>query len=80
MFRLDEIRIHFDAPDQWTASEDKRSLRLFKELNTKWREMSQVLEGWSADGIENRSYAVLRYPRQEELNVLEDVLEEFEEI
>jgi hypothetical protein len=34
LFRLDEIRVHVDAPKRWTASEEKKLQRSLKELGT----------------------------------------------
>jgi hypothetical protein len=35
LFRVDEIRLLFDAPEPWAASHDKILLRLLKELGAK---------------------------------------------
>jgi hypothetical protein len=53
-FRMDDIRLHVDAPEPWAASEAKILLRLLKELGTKSGEISRVPEGRNADTIKNR--------------------------
>jgi hypothetical protein len=73
------MRLHIDAPELQSASEDTVFQRLLKELCAKWAERPPVLEDRSADAIKTRWYEVLRDRPQQKGNALEHESQESEE-